>query len=306
MKKLGKFLKWLFVGTLVFILVFFTASEITIAVFARQASESPLHDYETVEVDGHSIAYRELISEGDQTLVIVHGFLGSSYEYVDLFKNVDEEAFNTRVIAIDTPGFGMSDKPADYLYTSANQASTLLKVTATMGIDSFALLGHSMGGEIAQHMAATSERVEKLLLLDPVAPDDEIEPVRLPSLLLRVFFQNYWLQRLGFNTAPVEPLPREIFRPAMIQNHSIPSDILQQFSLEVDTEYPIDFAETIDIPVFIAYGSLDTWTPPELLDTYLTLYPQAESAIIEEAGHLPYLEKPDITSGLIVNFLNNE
>ncbi len=306
MKRLRSILKWTLITIFGFLFVGFTASEITIALLRHQASDTDLYDYQTVTVDDLDIAYRTLIPEGDQTLIIVHGFLGSSYEYVDLFDGVDVETFNTRVIALDTPGFGMSDKPEDYLYTNQNHAETLLKAIEALEIDSYILLGHSLGGEIAQRMAHESAAVEKLFLLDPVAPDAEMDPVRIPRPFYTVLFKNYWFQRLGFNSAPVDPLPKDIFRPALIQNHQIPSRILQKFSEDVDSEFPVDFVSEITIPIFITYGEFDTWTPPELLDVYLELYPHAESAFIEDAGHLPYLEQPEKTTFLIENFINNE
>ena len=306
MKRMWNILKWTLISLTAFVLVGFIASEATIAIYRSQLSESALHDYETVNVDGIDIAYRSLVDEGDETLIIVHGFLGSSYEYVDLFDGVDVEAFNTRVIAIDMPGFGMSDKPEDYVYTNDTHAQTLLAAIEALGIESFSLLGHSLGGEVAQRMVAASSDVEKLFLLDPVGPNMETDPVTIPRFFYTVFFKNYWLQRLGFNSAPAEPLEKDVFRPAMIQNHGIPSRILQKFSEDVDDNFPVDFASEISIPIYIAYGDQDTWTPPGLLDDYLELYPQAEGSIIENSGHLPYLDQPENTRVLIENFINNE
>lgn len=306
MKRLISILKWTILSVVSLILVGFVTSEITIAILRNQASDTDLYDYQTVTVDNLDIAYRTLIPEGDQTLIIIHGFLGSSFEYVDLFDGVDVETFNTRVIALDTPGFGMSDKPDDYLYTNQNHAETLLKAIEALEVDSYILLGHSLGGEIAQRMASESDAVEQLFLLDPVAPDMATDPVSIPRPFYTVLFKNYWLQRLGFNSAPVDPLPKDVFRPALVQNHQIPSRILQKFSEDVDDTFPVDFASSITIPVYIAYGELDTWTPPALLDTYLDLYSQAEGSIIEGSGHLPYLENPEKTTSLIENFINNE
>lgn len=306
LKKIGNILKWILLGLVGLILVGFIASEITIAVFRERARESELYNYETVTVDEVDIAYRVLVPEGDRTLIIVHGFLGSSYEYINLFDSVDLETFNTRVIALDTPGFGMSEKPEDYLYTNQTHADMLLKAIEALEIDTYTVLGHSLGGEIAQRMAYESDAVEALFLLDPVAPDAAMDPVRIPRLFYTVLFKNYWLQRLGFNSAPVDPLPKDVFRPALIQNHQIPSRVLQKFSEDVDTTYPIDFATSLTIPIFIAYGERDTWTPPELLDTYMNLYPQAEGTLIEGSGHLPYLEKPEITTSLIEKFINSD
>lgn len=306
MKKLLKIFKWTMISLLMVILVGFISSEITIAILKDQATETPLNTYQSVDVDGQDIAYRTLVPEGDSTLVIVHGFLGNSYEYINMFNQVDEATLNTRIIAIDMPGFGMSDKPEDYTYTNATQAEMLIKTVEALNIDSYILLGHSLGGDVAQRMAAESDRVEKLFLLSPIDPDMPMDSLSIPQFVYRLFFKNYGLQRAGFNTGPLEPLPRSIFHATLIQNHSIPSRVLQKFSEDVDDTVPKDFADQIHVPVYIAYGEFDTWAPPELLDVYLDLYPGSSGSIIEDAGHLPYLEKPKTTTALIENFINND
>lgn len=305
MKKSLKIIALTVSGLFLGILILFAVSEIYIGILTHNADDSALFDVAYVEVDGVQVAYRELVSEGDETLFIIHGFLGSSYEYINLFSERDVTSFNTRVIALDIPGFGLSDKPLDYVYTNDNHAATLLAAMTQLESGSFSLMGHSLGGEIVQRIAQKTEAVDRLILVNPVPPDMTAEPTQIPTLFYTVFFKNYWLQRLGINTATVEPLNQDVFQPFMIQNHRIPSAVLQQFSLDVDLTSLTDLDVDFDRPILIMYGALDRWTPPALLKTYQTLYPEAEGHIIAGVGHLPYLENPDFTRALIENFLNN-
>jgi len=92
-------------------------------------------------------------------LVLVHGFLGSSIMWrpqIDFFKE------NFRVITPDLPGFGKSNKAK--LHNSIQSISNLiLNCLEEKKINKFHLLGHSMGGMIAQEMA--KKKGDKILKL---------------------------------------------------------------------------------------------------------------------------------------------
>ena len=304
MRRLLKILKWILLSLALFILTFFIASELYINQIKNNFSDSAIYDVKTIEVNEVTMAYREYFSDQSKTIVVVHGFLGNSYEYDDFFNQMPED-FNYRVIVFDLIGFGVSDKPEDYIYNSENQANTVLEAIERLEIDDYILMAHSMGGDIAMRMANSASNINALILLDPVSPSMEVEAVSIPRLFYTILFKNYWLQRLGFNSAPYEPLPQATFQASLIQNDSIPSDVLQKFSLDTD-ELPVsDIVNDIDLPSLLIYGKEDTWTPPEIINEYQLFLTNVESHIIDETGHLIYLENPETLRSLIINFLNN-
>ena len=93
-------------------------------------------------------------------LVLVHGFLGSSKMWkpqIDFFK------YHFRVITPDLPGFGRSNKAKSH-NSIQSIANFLLDRLEEKKIDKFHLLGHSMGGMIAQEMAKKSGgKISKLV-----------------------------------------------------------------------------------------------------------------------------------------------
>ncbi len=93
-------------------------------------------------------------------LVLVHGFLGSSKMWkpqINFFKK------NFRVIAPDLPGFGKSKNIKSH-NSIKSTASLLINCLKEKNIDNYNLLGHSMGGMIAQQMAQISgEKISKLV-----------------------------------------------------------------------------------------------------------------------------------------------
>ncbi|MEH6579656.1 MAG: alpha/beta hydrolase [Amphritea sp.] len=94
-------------------------------------------------------------------LVLVHGFL-SGFSYWE--KQIESLSTHFEVIAMDHPGYGGetqetgSDKVADF-------AANILKELDALGVNNFHLLGHSMGGMIAQEIALQApDRVNRLVL----------------------------------------------------------------------------------------------------------------------------------------------
>lgn len=105
----------------------------------------------TSTVAGCQIRYHDLPGPGEP-LVFIHG-LGctSSFEYPRVV--MDPTFSPRRVILIDLPGSGYSDKPEHYAYTTTAQAHAVTELLTAIGLTRFWLYGHSMGGSIAIEVA---------------------------------------------------------------------------------------------------------------------------------------------------------
>lgn len=284
------------------------SSRVIIHRLTLQAQNTPLfEDVQYVSVGEHQLAYR-LYNPGQATTVImIHGFMGSSYEYHDFFTEMVKTNDFT-VIAFDSMGFGFSDKPLDFEYTSQNHALTLLTAIDALGIDTFTLMGHSMGGGIAIRMALIDQsRIDNLVLIAAVGPELMERNGSAPPLwFFDLLFKNYFAQRLGVNTATNEPLTSDVFAPFIIQNATIPSRVLQKFTLDQDTISYQNELKNLGVRTFLIYGAQDTWTPPSLLITYVQEMPRSAGYQLANSGHLPYLEQPEELRSLIENFINND
>lgn len=102
------------------------------------------------------------MSEGRvRTWVWVHGYLGSSRIWHEAFSVLSK---HHNIVTVDLPGFG--SRSNELAPDSISQfASGVLGQLADRGLDTFGLMGHSMGGQIAQEMAIQAgERVKALVL----------------------------------------------------------------------------------------------------------------------------------------------
>ncbi len=94
-------------------------------------------------------------------LVLVHGFMGGSAQWEG---SLDSLAARREVIAVDLPGFGKNaDLPP--VPSIAGYADWVVQHLRALGVDRYHLLGHSMGGMIAQEIArADADRIDRLVL----------------------------------------------------------------------------------------------------------------------------------------------
>ena len=133
-----------------------------------------------VDGPGGQIHYRE---EGDGApLVLLHQTSGSGQQYLAAFPHL--VAGGRRVIAMDTPGYGMSDLPAGEPSVEG-YVEAVLALLGALDIEHAAVLGHHTGATIALHLAwAHPERVDHLILNGtPVYTDEERERLldRMPT-----------------------------------------------------------------------------------------------------------------------------
>lgn len=110
-------------------------------------------------------------------LVLIHGFTGGRIDFADV---IDALAADRRVVAWDHRGHNDSTNTGDgATYTFDQLVADAVVALDLLGLDTFHLLGHSMGGVVAQRLVLEHpDRVESLILMDTLAsptleiPDD--------------------------------------------------------------------------------------------------------------------------------------
>jgi pimeloyl-ACP methyl ester carboxylesterase len=111
--------------------------------------------------DGRDLCARQWSGTGRRWLVLLHGLLDSS----EGWTRVCEATSGTR-IAFDLPGFGYSDPPRRG--SLAGYARDVAVGLDALGVERFAVVGHSLGGAVAAALTELMpERIEALVLLAP-------------------------------------------------------------------------------------------------------------------------------------------
>jgi pimeloyl-ACP methyl ester carboxylesterase len=130
-----------------------------------------------------------------KVLLLVHGFLSSAYAWEAVAAAL---VVHYRIVVVDLPGFGESEKPdADrYRYDYDAFAETLLDISAALGLSRVCVIGHDIGGSAALTLAARHPSVvSHLVLVSPIVYHASFGPwvdvARMPIIGSIAFKQLY-------------------------------------------------------------------------------------------------------------------
>lgn len=260
-----------------------------------------------IDIDGEKIAYREAGIENEKVLVLVHGFLGSSYDFSQIIPDLSKDY---HVVATDLIPFGFSSKNTDILLSKENISEYLFKSLKEIGVDDFFLIGHSMGGEVAINLLLNHpEEVERLILIDSAGYNENNQSTPknqyLASLYLKIGFQNYPLQNLLFNLAfyDTSVVSKEDFQGSYYLVYNLPSEALYKFNIDDDGGEIKEKIKNIKVPTLIIWGENDEIIPVEYAYKFNEDIEESELIIFSECGHIPYVEKREETLAAIYEFL---
>jgi pimeloyl-ACP methyl ester carboxylesterase len=122
----------------------------------------------TITVDGADLSYLTSGDEDAAPLVLVHGTFWSRV-WAPILPELGDTA---RCIALDLPGFGRSGGELTVEQATVPAlARTVLAAADALGLETFDVAGHDIGGGIAQHLAATTGRIHRMVLMNAVMFD---------------------------------------------------------------------------------------------------------------------------------------
>lgn len=247
--------------------------------------------------------------EGEGTpLLWIHGFpLGA-----EIYQN-QLSIPGVQHIVPDLPGFGQSDPYDLPEETTIHQyASDLLGLLDALKIDRAVVAGLSMGGYVAFDLARVApERLLGLILIDTkeTADDDQAKQARRDSIdtigrtrrtreFVDGMLPKLLSERSHQNSDLVETLR------SLMASASLTAVVAAQHAM---TNRPDSSSvlPTIDCPTLVVAGTEDVITPPDITERMSEAIPNASMTLIEGAGHLPPIEKPEEFNRAVREFLRN-
>lgn len=259
----------------------------------------PLHQSERITVNGlHLRAIRA--GRGDTTLVFLHGFGESLLAWRSL---LDRFARHYRVLAIDLPGFGLSDKPeGPYDYpTYQRWLGELLRQQTTRSV---IVVGHSMGGELAAGLAlAHPDRIVALVLIAPAGAGissllTDSGGIVSPATQWAATAFSYVVP--AHDTTWLRESPADLSYQPVADSGAAKSAIavLEQFDFAAIGEH---FRE-LQQPVLLIWGRQDPTIPFEIGDRIASLLP-CRRFVPLRALHRPHQTVPDTVAREMADFL---
>jgi pimeloyl-ACP methyl ester carboxylesterase len=265
-----------------------------------------------LEVDGRTVGVVDSGGDGPP-LLFIHG-LGGIWQ--NWLLNLPVFMDSHRCVAVDLPGFGLSDKLDDC--SIPRFARTVDAVCDHLGIEEPVVIGNSMGGFVGADLAVSfPTRVSKLVLVAAAGLSTEYlarEPLLAGARAFMVL-----TTRTGLRGAPVLKRKRlrrialgPIVRYPERLSFALASEIVQGAnapgfldSFEALMSYSFrDKLERIEVPTLIVWGRNDMLVPVTDAELYEHLIgDNAHSVIFEDTGHLPMLERPSRFNSLLRSFL---
>lgn len=150
---------------------------------------------EFVDLGGARLYYYAAGTRGQgEPVVFIHGFPTSSYLWSGVLAHVPA---GHRVVVLDLLGYGRSDRPNGRDVSVRGHAGRVVELMDALGINYACLVGHDVGGGVAQEIAIRHPtRVSRLCLVDSVAfdmwPGHEVKVARAMSALTR-YLPATWL-----------------------------------------------------------------------------------------------------------------
>lgn len=252
----------------------------------------------TVEVEDYTYFYREVGVGNSETMLMIHGFLGSSYDFINVMESLKDRY---HIIAVDMIGYGLSEKSLTFDYAKANQAAYLIKFLDALNISNVTVMAHSMGGEVSFHLAHDYPTyVNRMILIGSggyVVPSSggSLMPTDLPLFVYEYLAQNYFIQRTVFFTAysndevQSQRVTQEDFDEMYIVNRTIPGKVLREFTRDNDSGSTNDKLKDVEQPILLIWGEFDGFIPLSTGQLLLTeLGDNADLVVMPNAGHLPF------------------
>jgi 3-oxoadipate enol-lactonase len=240
--------------------------------------------------------YYERHGESGEPLVFVHGYTG---DISDWRLQIAEFAGDCRVLVMDLRGHGLSEAPADRsLYTVELMTRDVEELIDLAAFDRFHLVGHSMGGAVAQEIALRwPQRLLSLTLEDTalkfnLPSNDPAFQVRAQRLQTALKGGMAAAAALTFGDAPPHMPPERIEET----NERLARMSVEAFIGAVQGllgwEGSESRASQIRAPTLIIYGELDAPALAESSRRLAKLIPNATLEAIPEAAHSPQWERP--------------
>lgn len=233
---------------------------------------------------------------GDPALVFLHYFAGSSRAWDAV---VDQMRGTHRCVAPDLRGFGESSAPASG-YTVRYYADDVEDLIGSLGLDSYVLVGHSMGGKFAMALAARRPvGLRALVLVDPSPPTPEPMSKSDRDHLLTSHGDRSAMVAL-IQKITVRRLPDVVFDTAVDDNLRSSSAAWCAWLERGSREGIAALMLNIGVPTLVIRGAQDPVMHHGMLEHEVVgRIKDARMIEIPDAGHLTPLEAPREVSALI-------
>lgn len=249
--------------------------------------------------------------DAKEAVVFVHGNPGSRRDWGDLVRRTGEFA---RAVAMDLPGFGEADRPADFPHTVPAHARFLALVLAELGISRVHLVVHDFGGAFGLTWASLHPEAFRSVVV-----------INAPPV---AGYRWYLLAHVWRTPVAGELLHLTLTKPFgdVIVKRGNPRGLPQEFVDRMWRQYdrgsrravlrlyratdaremvhaPPSFFARLRRPALVVWGRGDVYIPVRFAQRHREAFPGAKIVYLDRSGHFPMVDDPDGVAAAVVPFL---
>lgn len=245
--------------------------------------------------------------KGSNVIILLHGYLETLYIWEDFASLLTQ---SMRVISIDIPGHGLS---ASYpINTMENCALAIKCVMDKLNIDKAWLLGHSMGGYVAQEAVKLyNDRFLGLIMMNstPFADTQEKKDNRDREISLIQLKKLHTIVKLSvenmFAKDNISKFEEKILEISEISEIHDPEGIVASLEgMKLREDYT-EFLSKCEIPILFLFGKKDNFISLQKASEIQTKVSNASYVFLENSGHNGFIEEPGICAKEILQFIKN-
>jgi pimeloyl-ACP methyl ester carboxylesterase len=268
---------------------------------------------EFIDVGGARLYYYAAGTRGaGEPVVFLHGFPTSSHLWADVIPQMPD---GHRLVVVDLLGYGRSDRPLGRAVGIRGHGERVVGLLDALGINYACVVGHDVGGGVAQWLAVRQPtRVSRLCLVDAVAFDEwPTRDVKLARAMLPLtrYFPPTWLLSIlrtdllrGYRESERGARSVEMYvRPfASAEGRDAFFEHLRALD-SADTEALAPRLKDIVAPTAVVWGSHDPFLPVSIARRLQEAIPRATLEIIPDARHFTPEEAPERIAVLLRELL---
>lgn len=260
----------------------------------------------TIDDGALEISYRDA-GVGPGVVVLLHGFPFTSEMWI---PQIEALADRYRVIAPDFRGFGES-QPSSRSYTLARLADDTEELMRGLGIERAVIGGLSMGGYVAfEFYRRHAPRVGALILAntrpDPDSPEARANRSRMAAAAredgVEAIVEGLLPKLLSPETRERRPDVERRLRAMM--KSAAPGAVAHALAAMADRVDSRPLLPQISVPTLVLAGAADQLTPPDESRAWSALVAGTSFELIEGAGHVSNLERPQQFNSRVLRFLD--
>lgn len=265
----------------------------------------------TLTIDGLSVSYLEANPDGQKTIFFVHGNSCTARMWEKQLTAAALE--NYRLIALDLPGHGQSDKfPAEKPYSLPAVGEVIGKAIVELGGEKeYIIVGFSIGTNIVAETLAYDVVPAGLVFAGSCLLGGEIafSDVAHPNFDATVIFTDhppkeaidqYWINALPRSDADEIKLFREDYDKT---DPPFRSSVLQT-ALSGIIANEIELVQQYDRPTFFIFGREEASVNNNYLDNIALPFWRGTTTKVPDAGHFVTIEQPETFNRLLVAYAN--